>query len=311
MILSLLWYENEIKMTPEEIEKYKQAGKIAGSLRKFLRGYVKGGMLLTEIVKTIKDKIEDSGAICAFPPTLSIDDIAAHYSPAPNDETKASGIIKVDFGVCVDGYIADTAITLDLTEDNRHKELVEASEIALDNALKMINGNVTLNDIGRNVQESIESKGFSPIINLSGHSLDRWNVHAGITIPNYANGNNNKLQPGAYAIEPFATDGKGMIQAGGVGNIYELTNVKNPRSPKAREILKFIQDKYKTLPFSLAEIQDKFGPMSRLAINELVKQDSLHSHTTLVEKGNGFVSQAEHTFLITDDGEVIVTTLED
>jgi len=298
-------------MTPEEIEKYVQAGKIAGKLKKFLRGYVKEGMPLLDIAKTIKEKIEDTGAICAFPPTLSIDDIAAHYSPAPKDETVASGIIKVDFGVCIDGYIADTAITLDLTEDNRHKELIEASELALDNALKIIDSSVSLNDIGKNVQESIESKGFSPIINLSGHSLGRWNVHAGVTIPNYANGNNNKLEPGAYAIEPFATDGKGMIQAGGQGNIYELTNVKNPRSPKAREILKFIQEKYQTLPFSLAEIQDKFGPMSRLAINELIKQDSLHSHTTLVEKGNGFVSQAEHTFLITDGGKVIVTTRED
>jgi methionyl aminopeptidase len=297
-------------MNQEEIEKYKQAGKIAGDLKKFLRGYVKEGMLLTEIVKTIKDKIENSKAICAFPPTLSIDDIAAHYSPPPKDETKATGIIKVDFGVCIDGYIADTAITLDLTEDNRHKELIEASELALNNALKIINNDITLNDIGKNVQESIESKGFSPINNLSGHSLGRWNVHAGITIPNYANGNLNKLEPGAYAIEPFATDGKGMIQAGGPGNIYELTNPKNPRSPTARKILAFIQEKYKTLPFSLFEIQEKFGPMSRLAINELIKQDSLHSHTTLVEKANGFVSQAEHTFLITNDGEVIVTTLE-
>ena len=125
-------------MTPKEIEKYKQAGKIAGNIRKFIRGYVRDGMLLTEIAKTIQEKIEEAGAIAAFPPTLSIDDIAAHHHPAPDETTKASGIIKVDFGVCVEGYIADTAITLDLTKDNRHKELIEASQLALDNVIKLL-----------------------------------------------------------------------------------------------------------------------------------------------------------------------------
>ena len=85
-------------MTPKEIEKYKQAGKIAGNIRKFIRGYVKEGILLTEIAKTIQEKIEEAGAIAAFPPTLSIDDIAAHHHPAPDETTKASGIIKVDLG---------------------------------------------------------------------------------------------------------------------------------------------------------------------------------------------------------------------
>ena len=298
-------------MNKEEIEKYKEAGKIAGELKKFLRDYVKEGMSLVEIVKTIQQKIEEKGAIAAFPPTLSIDAVAAHNHPSPNDITKATGAIKVDFGVCIDGYIADTAITLDLTEDNRHKELIKASQIALDNAIKLLKKNPTINEIGKTIQESIESKGFSPIVNLSGHSLDRWKVHAGTTIPNYANGNNNKLEPGAYAIEPFATTGEGKIQTGNPGNIYELTNPKTPRSPNARKILEFIQEKYKTLPFGLIELQEKFGSIVKLGLKELEQQNIIHSHSQLVEKANGFVSQAEHTFLITDDGEVIITTLED
>jgi methionyl aminopeptidase len=298
-------------MDKEEIEKYVRAGKIAGDLKKFLREYVKEGMLLTEIVKTIQDKIEKAGAIAAFPPTLSIDAVAAHNHPAPNDETKASGLIKVDFGVCIDGYIADTSISLDLTEDNQHKELIKASEQALINAINLLKGNPTINEIGKTVQESIEEKGFSPIVNLSGHSLDRWKVHAGTTIPNYANGNDNKLTPGAYAIEPFATTGEGKIQAGNPGNIYELTNPKTPRSPTARKILEFIQEKYKTLPFGLIEIQEKFGSMAKLGLRELEQQDIIHSHSQLVEKANGFVSQAEHTVLILEDGEVIVTTKEE
>jgi len=297
-------------MDQEEIEKYKVAGKIAGDLKKFLRGYVKEGMLLTEIAKKIQEKIENSGAIAAFPPTLSIDAVAAHNHPAPNDKTKTSGLIKIDLGVCIDGYIADTAITLDLTKDNQHKELIEASKLALENAIKLLDENPTINEIGKTVQETIEDKGFSPIVNLSGHSLGQWKVHAGTTIPNYANSNANKLAPGAYAIEPFATTGEGKIQTGNPGNIYELTNPKNPRSPKAREILEYVQKKYKTLPFGLIEIQEKFGPMAKLGLRELEQQDIIHSHSQLVEKANGFVAQSEHTVLITDDREIIITTLE-
>ena len=298
-------------MTPKEIEKYKQAGKIAGNIRKFIRGYVKEGILLTEIAKTIQEKIEEAGAIAAFPPTLSIDDIAAHHHPAPDETTKASGIIKVDFGVCVDGYIADTAITLDLTKDNRHKELIEASQLALDNVIKLLKENPTIHEIGKLVQETIESKGFSPIVNLSGHSLGLWNVHAGITIPNYANDNHKHLEPGAYAIEPFATDGEGKIYQGDSGNIYEIINDKNPRSPKAREILSYVREKYKTLPFGLIEIIEKFGPMAKLALRELEQQDIIRLHSTLVEKSNGLVAQSEHTVLILEGGEIIITTKEE
>ena len=299
-------------MNQQEIEKYKQAGKIAGEIRKFIRTYVKPGIPIKEIAKTIQDKIEKAGAIAAFPPTVSIDNIAAHYSPAPDEETKASGAIKLDFGVCVDGYVADTALTLDLTEDKKHQPLIDASQEALDKVLKLIESNPTLHEIGKTVQETVESKGFSPIVNLSGHSLDQWKVHAGITIPNYGNNNENKLTPGAYAIEPFATDGEGKIYQGNSGHVYEITNEsKNPRSPKAREILNFVKEKYKTLPFSLSEIQEKFGPMSKLALRELEQQEIIHLHAALIEKANGIVAQSEHTILILEDGEVIVTTLEE
>lgn len=295
-------------MNEEEIKKYKQAGKITSDIKKFIKFYIEEGMLLTEIVDIIEDKIEKAGAMPAFPPTISINEIAAHYSPSPNEETKTHGIIKIDFGVSIDGYIADTALSIDLTKNNEHKTLIEASELALKNAIKLLEKNPTINDIGKVIQESIKSKGFSPIINLSGHSLERYKVHAGITIPNYANGNENHLEPGAYAIEPFATNGEGRIYSGNSGNIYQLKNIKNPRSQKAREILEYIKDKYKTLPFSFTNIQNKFGPMSRIALNELEKQDIIYLHTTLIEKSKGFVSQSEHTILITDERKIIITT---
>ncbi|MEK6914404.1 MAG: type II methionyl aminopeptidase [Nanoarchaeota archaeon] len=298
-------------MNKEEINKYMRAGKIAAELRKFIKSYVKEEMFLTDIVKIINSKIEEKGAIPAFPPTISINEIAAHYHPSKNEETKIHGLAKIDFGVCVDGYIADTALSIDLTKNNEYKKLIEASELALKNVINLLEKNPTLNEIGEIIQKTIESKGFSPIINLSGHSLEKYNVHAGITIPNYANGNNNRLKPGVYAIEPFATNGEGKIYSAISGNIYQIKELKNPRSQKAREILEYVNNKYKTLPFSSTEIENKFGVMSRLALNELEKQGIIHLHTTLIEKSKGIVSQSEHTVLITDKREIIIITKED
>jgi len=295
-------------MEKQELENYKKAGEIAIKIREFSKNLIKPGMPLLEIAQKIHKEIEKNNAIPAFPVNLSIDDIAAHYHPTLDDDTKASGLLKIDLGIQIKGFIADTAFTIDLTPDNQHKELIQASEQALDNALKLLDKNPTLNEIGQEIQNTIEEKGFSPIINLSGHSLDKYSIHAGITIPNYGNGNENKLDNGAYAIEPFATTGEGKIYEGPPGNIYSISDPKNTRSPTARKILDYIMDKYQTLPFSLREIQEKFGAMARLAIKELENQGILHSYSQLIEKSHKPVSQAEHTFIKTKDSGIIITT---
>jgi len=295
-------------MQKQEIESYEKAGKIAKELRKFVKDLVKPRMPLLEIAQKVHKEIEKLGAEPAFPVNLSIDDIAAHYHPSIDDETKAEGLLKIDIGIHVNGFIADTALSIDLTKDKKHTDLIKASEQAVENALKLQDKNPTLHEIGEEIQKTIEDKGFSPIINLSGHSLDKYTIHAGITIPNYGNNNNNKLKPGAYAIEPFATTGEGKIYEGPPGNIYAIVNPKNTRSPTARKILDYAMKKYQTLPFSLREIQEKFGPMTRLAIKELENQNIIHSYSQLIEKSHQPVSQAEHTFIKDKNNKIIVTT---
>ncbi len=298
-------------MNKQEFESYKKAGKIAGEVRKYIRETVKPGMKLVDIADKIEKKIEELGGKCAFPVNLSIDDIAAHNHPVLESEEVASGLLKIDIGIHVNGFIADTALSLDLSEDSRYKELVEASEEAVEKALKLIekNPDVSLDDIGSEIQKTIEEKGFSPIVNLSGHSLGEYQIHAGMTIPNYANGNENKLEDGAYAIEPFATDGEGRIYEGQNGNVYAVVEFKNTRSQKARKILEYVWKKYKTLPFSLREIQKKFGGFSRLGLRELENAGIVKNYSQLVEKGHGKVSQAEHSFIL-KNGKVIVITRE-
>jgi len=294
-------------MDKKELESYKKAGEIAVKVRKFIKQLVKPEMPLVEIAQKIEKEIERLGGKCAFPVNLSIDDIAAHNHPALESDEVASGVLKVDIGIHVNGFIADTALTLDLTPDNRYKELINASEEALESALKLIkkNPDISLNDIGSEIKKTIEKKGFSPIVNLSGHSLGEYQIHAGVTIPNYANGNQNKLEEGAYAIEPFATTGEGRIYEGDSGNVYTVIKPKNPRSPKAKEIFDYIWKTHKTLPFSLREIQEKFGNFARLSLKELENSGIIRSYSKLIDKTHGIVSQAEHTF-IKKEGKIII-----
>jgi len=288
-------------------EKIIQAGKIASQVRDFAKSFIKKDMLLLEIAEKIENKIIELKAKPAFPTNLSINDIAAHYTPSYNDETKASGLLKIDFGVHIDGYIADTAFTLDLENNKENKELIQAAEQALENAIKITNKETSLNEIGKAIQETIEAKGFSPIINLSGHSMDEYDLHSGTTIPNIDNKKIDKLGKGLFAIEPFATTGNGKVHDSTPSGIYMLIETKTPRSQKAREVLEFISKEYQSLPFCSRWIVKKFGATALFALKQLEDAENLHQYAQLVETSHNKVAQAEHTLLISDN-EVITTT---
>jgi methionyl aminopeptidase len=294
-------------MNSKELESYKQAGEIAKQVVAYAKSIIKPDIALLEIAQKIEAKIHELKAIPAFPVNLSIDDIAAHYHPDLNDTTKASGLLKIDIGVTINGYIADTAFSIDLTKNQEHKELIQASEQALQEAIKILDTNPTLNQIGQTIQQTIESQGFSPVINLSGHALKQHDLHSGVTIPNYANNNENKLEPGAYAIEPFATTGEGKIYEGPASNIFSIIEPKNTRNPTARKIIDYVWDKYKMLPFSLREMQEKFGAMARFALKQLEQEKTIHNYPQLIETSHKPVSQAEHTIIINKD-KIEVTT---
>ncbi|MFA7707589.1 MAG: type II methionyl aminopeptidase [Candidatus Pacearchaeota archaeon] len=296
-------------MNQQELADYKKAGEIAIKVVAYAKEIIKANTSLLEIAQKIHKKIEDLNAIAAFPVNLSIDDVAAHYHPVTGDETKATGLLKVDIGVHVNGFVADTAFSIDLTPDNKYKELIQSSEKALENSLRLLekNPDSTLNEIGKIIQETIEDNGFSPVVNLSGHGLEQYEIHAEPSIPNYANEDNQTFKSGAYAIEPFATTGQGKIYEGPSSNIFAIISEKNTRNPSARKILEYVIKKYKTLPFSLREIQEKFGAMSRLAIKQMVQEGILHDFPQLIEKSHKPVSQTEHTF-IKEKNKIIITT---
>ncbi len=286
------------------------AGKIAQDVKKYIRPLIKKGVPLLEIAEKIESKIYELKGKPAFPTNLSINEIAAHCTPSYDDKTLACGLIKVDFGIHIDGWISDTAFSVDLENSEENKKLIEASEKALEEAEKTIKKYVATSEIGKAIQKKIESYGFSPIINLSGHQIQQYNLHAGLTIPNIDDKRSTIINAGLYAIEPFATNGSGKVKDGKPSGIYSLIEYKNVRDSSARNILEYIAEEYKELPFCSRWLVKKFGTKALIALSQLEQNGNLHQYAQLVEVGKGIVSQAENTVLIGEDGEKIVTTRE-
>lgn len=294
-------------MKKEDILK---AGKIAKEVKEYSKKFIRKSMPLLEIAEKIEEKILSLGGKPAFPVNLSMNEIAAHYTPNFEDKTLAEGLLKVDLGVNVNGSISDTAFSIDLEGDPENKNLILAAEEALKNAIKLIQikKKIKLREIGKEIEKTIESRKAFPIVNLCGHSMEDYNLHSGVTIPNIDNSNESELEPGLYAIEPFSTKGGGKVHDAKPSGIYSLINEKNIRNLTARKILEYAKEEYQTLPFCERWIVKKFGKVSLLAIKEMEKEGILYQYPQLVESERKKVAQAEETILLEKSGEVIITT---
>ena len=299
-------------MEEQELESYIKAGSIAKEIKEFARGIIKPNMKLIDIAEAIDAKIDELGGEPAFPVNLSLNEIAAHYTPTKDDETIAEGILKIDLGVCVDGYIADTAFSIDLTGGGKFRDMIELNKKILSGITEIIKPGVEICEIGETAQDTLEKwnkekdSSFVMIKSLSGHSLAQDTIHAGLTISNYRNDNRVELE-GAFAIEPFVTTGVGDIYEGNAGGIYVLQSDEPVRDRDAREVLKFIKEKYKTRPFCLRWLEKQGFSKLRFILSTLVKQGVLHEYPMLIEKSKAPVSQVENTFIIADE-KVFVTS---
>ncbi|MBU0760578.1 MAG: type II methionyl aminopeptidase [Nanoarchaeota archaeon] len=294
-------------MEKDEIQKLTNAGEIAKKVKEFAREIIKKDVPLLKIANKIDAKIEELGAKPAFPINLSINEVAAHSTPAFNDETLASGLLKVDIGVHVDGYIADTAFSLDLENSEENKKLIQAAEAALNSALENISTKTKLREIGAKIEKEITSRKFQPIINLSGHSVSQYDLHSGITIPNYNNSQDFEIGEGSFAIEPFATSGSGKVKDGKPSGIYNLEKETQVRDSFAREVLAYIKQEFKTLPFCSRWLVKKFTTRALLALKRLEEAQVIHQYSQLVETQRKPVAQAEHTVILTEKEKIVTT----
>jgi methionyl aminopeptidase len=287
-------------------DSYLKAGSIAAKAREYGKGLIVNGADILNVADKIEAKIKSLGGGLAFPTQMSCDQIAAHFCPEEKGEVIFDNhLVCLDVGVHVNGYIGDCACSVDLS--GKYSELVKASESALKEATKILQIGTPVSLIGKTISETIESFGFKAVKNLSGHGLAHFNIHDKPSIPNYDSGDQFELQKGmAIAIEPFATNGVGLIEEKGAPSVFTLNSRKSVRVGFVKNIQKELE-KFQGLPFTTRWLSSKFSyNQISYALNHLKSLGVLHSYPPLVEKSDGFVSQAENSFLI--DDKIICTT---
>ncbi|MBF4469654.1 MAG: type II methionyl aminopeptidase [Methanobrevibacter arboriphilus] len=304
------------------IESYEKAGKIVSQVRKDAIKIIKDDLPILDLVEFVENEIEKAGAGIAFPCNVSVNEMTAHYTSPFNDKTKIStgDLVKLDLGAHIDGYIADSAITVmvpgkDLEEKydddiiNKNKEMIESSDAGLEAAINTVKPGVEIGKIGKAVQEAINSYGFNPVSNLTGHSLEQWNLHSGLSIPSVDDKSTTKLKEGdVIAIEPFATDGVGWVTDTPNTYIFRYLKDKPFRMAHTTKVLSEIKTNYNTLPFSIRWLTEKFNP-NRLnsSMRQLSQAMAIYPYPALKEKTNCWVSQSEHTVIVEGDSCTITT----
>lgn len=295
-------------MDDETLNSYIKAGKIAAEALQYGKSLVKPGNSLFDVTRKVEVKIKELGGELAFPVQMSCNDIAAHFCPELDDKIIFSDqLVCLDVGVHINGCIGDTATTIDLS--GKYKDLIIASSEALDNAIKVVKPGTSLRDVGTIIQETIASFGFVPVKNLSGHGLDKFNIHSAPSIPNFDSGDNTKLfEDQVIAIEPFASNGAGIVFDLGNASVFQLIQKKPVRHLFVKQVSDEIE-RFGQLPFAKWWLQEKLGvPKVNFALRELERMGVIRSYPPLVDKAHGIVSQAEHS-LIVKEKPIVLTKI--
>jgi len=287
----------------EQYEKHREAGRILAQVRDEAAERVEVGASHLELAEWAEDRIRELGGDPAFPVNISIDEEAAHATPSPDDDaTVGEEMVNLDLGVHIDGWLADTAVTVDLSGN---AELAEASEEALAAALDVVEAGVSTGEVGAAVEDVIEGYGFNPVVNLTGHGLGHWEQHTSPNIPNRAVSQGATLEAGdVIAIEPFATDGSGKVKEGSDEEIFALEREASVRNRQARQALEQVVDEFKTLPFATRWLGTSRAEM---ALRRLEQQGVVHGYPVLKEQDGYLVSQKEHTVIVTEGGCEVTT----
>ena len=294
---------SSVDLDSEQYEKHREAGTILAQVREEAAERCEVGSGYLELSEWAEDRIRELGGKPAFPVNISVDEEAAHGAATPDDERMVGEeMVKLDIGVHCDGWLADTAVTVDLSG---HDELAEAPAAALDAAIDRIEPGAETGEIGAAIEEAIDGYGYNPVVNLTGHGLGHWDQHVPPNVPNRAVSQSTTLEVGdVVAIEPFATDGSGKVSEGSATQIYALEREGSVRNRGARDALQQITEEFRTLPFAVRWL-DVDRP--EMALRRLERQNIVHGYPVLKEKEGTFVSQKEHTVIVTEEGCEVTT----
>ncbi|MDI3482228.1 MAG: methionyl aminopeptidase [Candidatus Methanomethylophilaceae archaeon] len=286
-------------MNETDLHDLRLAGKIAARALKKGEGLIDEGVRFLDVAEEVEGYIISHGARPAFPVNLSINEVAAHFTPKSDERISfdKGDVVKIDVGAHVNGMIGDNAATVEVGT-RRYQDMIASAEKARNIVMEIIGEGMPINAIGQAVERSIKEDGFVPVANLTGHEVKKYNLHAGMTIPNVDDGNTERIKDGmVLAVEPFATNGEGFIKAGRAGNIYRLQAERPIRDESSRKLYNLIKEEFGTLPFCERWVQPLM-PRAAIHLNKLLRHGLISSYAMLVEVKRGCVTQSEHTVII-------------
>ncbi|KAJ4357982.1 Methionine aminopeptidase 2 [Didymosphaeria variabile] len=324
------------RMNQDFLTDYRRGAEVHREVRQWAQNWIKPGMSLTEIAEGIEDSVraltghqglEEGDALKAgmgFPTGLSINHCAAHYTPNAGNKMvlQQEDVMKVDFGVHINGRIVDSAFTMhfDPTYDN----LINACKDATNAGIKEAGIDVRMSDIGAAIQEVMESyeceiKGqtypVKCIRNLNGHSIGRYSIHGGKTVPIVKGGDQTKMEEGeTFAIETFGSTGKGYVRDDMETSHYakreDAPNVAL-RVSSARTLLNSINKNFGTLPFCRRYLDRLGHDKYLLGLNNLVSAGIVEAYPPLCDIKGSYTAQSEHTFILRPTCKEIVSRGDD
>ncbi|KAI9570346.1 peptidase M24, structural domain-containing protein [Boletus coccyginus] len=325
-------YDERMAMEDPEItyQNIRRAAEVHRQVRQSARKFIRPGLSMTEIAEYIEDGtrslVEENGLDTGvgFPTGLSLNNCAAHYTPNAGDTTilQHGDVLKVDFGVHVKGRIVDSAFTL--TFEPTYDKLVEAVQAATNTGVKEAGIDVRLGELAGYIQETMESYEVEvdgkvlpvkPIENLSGHSINLYQIHGGKSVLLVKNEDQTKMEEGEYfAIETFGSTGRGRVVENGDCSHYAKI-MDAPRVPlrlmSAKALLKSITSNFGTLPFCRRYL-DRVGESKYLlALNNLVQQGIVQNYPPLCDVRGAMTAQFEHTILLRPTVKEVVSRGDD
>ncbi|MGI0140502.1 MAG: type II methionyl aminopeptidase [Thermoplasmata archaeon] len=288
---------------PEDLERWREAARISAQARAIGLRAIVPGIRRREVAETIEAFIRSKGAEPAFPANLSRNEEAAHYTPSADDLAtfETGDLVKVDVGAHLDGAIADTAETIEVGGTRRFENLKRAADDAVLAGISKVRAGAPVDEASRAIASAIHARGFKPITDLTGHSIQRYLLHAGKSVPNIGGMTGERFVEGEIiAVEPFATNGVGHIENGAFGNIERFRRDPGGADP----VLATLFARFRTLPFAPRWVT---GSEELAALH--AGRRHLQRYPVFLERGGGHVAQAEHTVLVGPDAAEILTKL--
>ena len=288
----------------------REAGRVAAEARELGARLVVPGASLREVCETVEDEIRRRGAGLAFPAQTSRNHVAAHYCPSPEDPTvyAAGDLAKLDIGVHIDGWVVDTAVTVNVGDRPAQRRLVDAARAAREAATLTAGPGVPIRRGSAAIESTFRAHGVRPMKNLCGHHVGRFVVHSPPPIPNAPDGADDRLEVGAVlAIEPFSTDGLGFVVEKGRPEVFRLPPGRDETGSSIDgEVLAALVSR-QGLPFSRRDL--KTFPRERVeqTLSTLLARGRLTAYAPLVEASGSMVAQAEHTLYVGPEGVEVLT----